>query len=135
MISRPPLAARPEAPQPTAPRPATHPSPATSEPTRPAHQRGTDPLEEAATLFRALGNPLRLAILDQLFDGPRCVHELVAALGVSQPLVSQHLRVLRSADLLRSHRRGRETVYRLADDHVHHIVADALAHITEAADS
>jgi len=87
--------------------------------------------ESAADLFRALGNPRRLAILGELQAGPLCVHELVDALDLPQPLVSQHLRVLRSADLLRSERRGREALYHLADDHVHHIVSDALAHVAE----
>ncbi len=88
-------------------------------------------LDETAQLFRALGNTTRVAIVDILGAGPRCVHELVDALGVDQPLVSQHLRVLRSANLLRTERRGREVLYSLADDHVAHIVRDALTHTCE----
>ena len=65
----------------------------------------------AAELLKALANPLRLQIVMALQDGPRCVHELVDELEVSQPLVSQHLRVLRSAHLLRTERRGREIAY------------------------
>lgn len=84
-----------------------------------------------AELLRALANPLRLAVVDQLHDGPRCVHELVDALGVSQPLVSQHLRVLRGARVITGERRGREVAYRLTDDHVAHIVGDALRHASE----
>ncbi|MFM7064301.1 MAG: ArsR/SmtB family transcription factor, partial [Actinomycetes bacterium] len=64
-----------------------------------------------AALFKALGNPTRVAIVDVLSDGPRCVHELVRTLGVDQPLVSQHLRVLRDVDLLSTERRGKEVVY------------------------
>ena len=85
----------------------------------------------AAELLKALANPLRLQIVLALRDGPRCVHELVDELGASQPLVSQHLRVLRGARLLRSERRGREVAYSLEDDHVLHIAADALAHADE----
>jgi ArsR family transcriptional regulator, zinc-responsive transcriptional repressor len=87
--------------------------------------------ESAAELFKALANPLRLAILEQLSGGPRCVHELVDSLQVNQPLVSQHLRVLRSARLVSAERRGRETAYALEDDHVAHIVADAIKHASE----
>ena len=90
-----------------------------------------DDLEAASALLRALANPHRLAIVRALAEGPRCVHELVDALGVSQPLVSQHLRVLRAEDLVTAQRRGRETAYALADHHVTHIVDDAVAHARE----
>ncbi|MCC5953240.1 MAG: winged helix-turn-helix transcriptional regulator [Acidimicrobiia bacterium] len=88
-------------------------------------------LRETAALFKALANPVRLAIVDALRTSPRCVHELVDVLGVAQPLVSQHLRVLRAARLLTGERRGREVVYALADHHVSHIVEDALDHAAE----
>jgi DNA-binding transcriptional ArsR family regulator len=91
-----------------------------------------DDLPAAAELLRALASPHRLAIVRALAGGPRCVHELVDALGVSQPLVSQHLRVLRAGDLVRAQRRGREIAYALADHHVTHIVEDAISHVGEA---
>ncbi len=94
-----------------------------------------DDLESASVLLRALASPHRLAIVRALADGPRCVHELVTALGVSQPLVSQHLRVLRAADLVGAERRGREMAYALADHHVTHIVEDAVAHAGEGVPS
>jgi DNA-binding transcriptional ArsR family regulator len=89
-------------------------------------------LQEATQLLKALANPLRLAVVVELGQGPRCVHELVQALEVTQPLVSQHLRVLREAHLVASERRGREIVYSLQDDHVAHIVGDAVHHAKEA---
>ncbi len=69
----------------------------------------------------------------QLRSSPRCVHELVDALGVTQPLISQHLRVLKAAGVVRGDRRGREVVYRLVDDHLAHIVVDAVEHAEEDA--
>jgi ArsR family transcriptional regulator, zinc-responsive transcriptional repressor len=87
--------------------------------------------EVAAELLRNLANPVRLAILSRLSTEPHCVHELVEQLALSQPLVSQHLRILRTAGLVVGERRGRETAYRLADDHVAHIVADAIVHAGE----
>jgi DNA-binding transcriptional ArsR family regulator len=97
------------------------------------HIRRVDPVgyEPAAALLKALVAPMRLALVDLLSEGPRCVHELVGALDASQPLVSQHLKVLRSAGLVATTRRGREVVYRLADDHVAHVVRDAVAHARE----
>ncbi|WP_219416285.1 ArsR/SmtB family transcription factor [Pseudonocardia nigra] len=85
-------------------------------------------LTAAAELFRVLAAEVRLAIVLELVAAPRSVQELVGALGVRQPLVSQHLRVLRAARLVTAERRARERVYRLVDDHVRHIVADALEH-------
>jgi DNA-binding transcriptional ArsR family regulator len=85
----------------------------------------------ASVLLRALAAPVRLAVVDELASGPRCVHELVDALGVSQSLISQHLRVLRDNRLVRAERRGKEMAYSLADQHVVHIVHDAITHSQE----
>ncbi|MGC5032620.1 ArsR/SmtB family transcription factor [Micromonospora sp. DT229] len=92
---------------------------------------GYDAYEGASELLRALSAPIRLAIVSQLAGGERCVHELVDTLGVTQPLVSQHLRVLRGAGVVRGSRRGREIAYSLVDEHVAHIVADAVSHAGE----
>ena len=89
-------------------------------------------LGAACDLLRALGTPHRLAIVLELATGPRCVHELVQSLGISQSLTSQHLRVLRSNGLVVGARRGKETAYSLADEHVAHIARDALVHGAEA---
>lgn len=85
----------------------------------------------AGNLLRALTAPVRLAVIDLLADHAYCVHELVDAIGAPQPLVSQHLRVLRGAGLVRTSRRGREAVYELTDVHAAHIVRDAVAHASE----
>ncbi|GAA4551004.1 ArsR/SmtB family transcription factor [Amycolatopsis samaneae] len=88
-------------------------------------------LADAGDLLRALAAPVRIAIVLQLREADRCVHELVDALDVAQPLISQHLRVLKTAGVVRGERRGREVVYQLADDHLSHIVVDAVAHVQE----
>jgi DNA-binding transcriptional ArsR family regulator len=88
-------------------------------------------LNDAGDLLRALAAPVRIAIVLQLRAADRCVHELVDALDVAQPLISQHLRVLKTAGVVQGERRGREVVYRLADDHLAHIVVDAVAHVQE----
>jgi DNA-binding transcriptional ArsR family regulator len=90
-----------------------------------------DGYEAAGELLRALAAPVRIRIVTELAGGPRCVHELVDTIGVPQPLVSQHLRVLRGAGIVRGSRRGREIAYALTDDHVAHIVADAVSHAKE----
>jgi ArsR family transcriptional regulator len=88
-------------------------------------------LADACELLRALGTPHRLAIVLELAERPRCVHELVDAIGISQSLASQHLRVLRTTGLVTGVRRGKETVYTLSDEHVAHIARDAVTHGSE----
>jgi ArsR family transcriptional regulator len=89
-------------------------------------------LAAAGDLLRALAAPVRIAIVLELLAGSRCVHDLVDAIGVAQPLVSQHLRILKSAGVVHGERQGREVVYSLVDDHLAHIVVDAVAHAEEA---
>jgi DNA-binding transcriptional ArsR family regulator len=90
-------------------------------------------LTAAGDLLRALAAPVRIAIVLELRESEQCVHELVAALGVTQPLISQHLRVLKSAGVVAGEKHGREVVYRLVDEHLAHIVVDAVIHAEEAA--
>jgi ArsR family transcriptional regulator, zinc-responsive transcriptional repressor len=98
-----------------------------------SHMSTPTELEPVSALFKALGSPLRLAVVTALDEaGPLCVHELVSRLGVPQPLVSQHLRVLREADVVRGVRRGKEIAYEIADAHVAHVVRDAVRHTSEA---
>jgi ArsR family transcriptional regulator len=91
----------------------------------------TESLADAGELLRALAAPVRISLVLRLRESEACVHELVDALGLAQPLVSQHLRVLKSAGVVASTRRGREIAYHLMDEHLAHIVADAVAHVEE----
>jgi ArsR family transcriptional regulator len=88
-------------------------------------------LHNAGDLLRALAAPVRIAIVLQLRESSRCVHELVDALAVAQPLVSQHLRILKSAGVVAGERSGREVRYRLVDHHLSDIVLAAVAHAGE----
>ncbi len=88
-------------------------------------------VEQVARFYKALGNPLRVQILLRLITDPACVHDLTEATQASQPLVSQHLRVLRGERLVTAQRSGKEVVYQLADTHVAHILRDAITHIQE----
>lgn len=91
----------------------------------------TEALVSAAELFKALGNESRLRILHLLDSEPLSVGNLVALTGMSQPLVSQHLRTLRNVGLVSSERVGKGVIYDVADVHVAHIVRDALEHTQE----
>jgi ArsR family transcriptional regulator, virulence genes transcriptional regulator len=71
-----------------------------------------------AEVLKTLASPRRLEILHRLSEGPCEVGRLADELGISQPNVSQHLAVLRSAGVVESERDGREVRYRLADPEV-----------------
>lgn len=67
----------------------------------------------ATTVFDAIAAPRRREILDLLRDGERSVGDLVSHFSVSQPAISQHLRVLRDVGLVTTRREGRQRFYRL----------------------
>jgi DNA-binding transcriptional ArsR family regulator len=61
----------------------------------------------------ALGDPTRRLLFERLRQGPCSVTELMSIVPVSQPAVSQHLKVLRDAELVRVEKRGRQRIYHL----------------------
>ena len=73
----------------------------------------TSGCERLALLMQALASPVRLCILGMLARKSLCVKVIAADLAVSQPAVSQHLRVLRQAGLVAAHKSGYYVHYRL----------------------
>ena len=82
---------------------------------------------EAAEIASALSDPLRLAVLHRLIEGPATVSDIVEATGESQPKVSNHLSVLRERNLVTARRSGRQIVYRLRNPSVAQVVESLLA--------
>lgn len=68
---------------------------------------------ECAGVLRAMGNETRLSILRCLFDQPRSVSEICAALDIEQYFASRHLAVLRNAGLVHHRRDGQRVIYTL----------------------
>jgi DNA-binding transcriptional ArsR family regulator len=66
-----------------------------------------------ADAFNAVAEPRRRQILDALAGGERAVNDLVAVLGLAQPQVSKHLRVLREVGAVQVREAGRQRLYRL----------------------
>ena len=66
-----------------------------------------------ADAFNAIAEPRRRAILDVLAGGEHAVNDLVAVLGLTQPQVSKHLRVLREVGAVDVRDEGRQRLYRL----------------------
>ena len=68
-------------------------------------------MERIVRLFKALSNDVRLEILSLLAQGPLCVNALVSRLNVSQPAVSQHLKILENAGLVKGSKMGYRVHY------------------------
>lgn len=82
-------------------------------------------LAEMAQLFRLLGHPLRLQLLEALARDEACVCHLVCAFGLRQPHVSQQLAELRRAGLVAVRHEHNYVYYRLANDELRNLIAHA----------
>ena len=72
----------------------------------------------SAEIARAMSDPKRICVLEQLADGERSVSDLSREAGCAVPNMSQHLAVLRASGLVMSRRTGSTVLYRLADERV-----------------
>jgi len=70
-------------------------------------------LRQRTAVYKALGHPARLRMVDALGDGERCVCELVEVAGLAWSTVSRHLAILKKAGILEDEKRGQQVFYRL----------------------
>ncbi len=82
-----------------------------------------------ADTMQALSTPSRVRILGRLRAGASSVNELAEAVGMESSAVSQQLRVLRHLGFVVGRREGRRVVYDLHDDHVAHLLEEAIGHV------
>lgn len=75
-------------------------------------------LPMVAQRFKALGEPARLALLNELRQGPRTVSDLMEATGLTQANASRHLKLLMTLGFLSRERDGHHVYYQLADREV-----------------
>jgi len=71
----------------------------------------TDLCKEIANMGKGIGNENRYRILEALMKGPLPVGEIARKVDIPQPAVSQHLKVLKSANLVEDERQGQEVLY------------------------
>ena len=90
--------------------------------------RDVDALTE---IFRVLGDPTRVRILDALATSELCVGDIAERLSLSESAVSHQLRLLRSARIVRHRRDGRMIFYALDDKHVLTLFRQGLRHVQE----
>jgi DNA-binding transcriptional ArsR family regulator len=82
-----------------------------------------------ANTMQALATPSRVRILGCLRAGALSVNELAIAVEMEASAVSQQLRLLRHLGFVVGHRDGRRVVYDLHDDHVAHLLDEAISHV------
>jgi len=79
-------------------------------------------LSKEAKIFKALSDVIRLKILRALSERDFCVCELEYIIGLSQPTISYHLKILENAGLVRGRTKGRWTFYSIANENVNHLL-------------
>jgi ArsR family transcriptional regulator len=72
--------------------------------------------EKAAELFAVLSTPIRLRIIGELCQGEKSVGQLLEAIEVAQPNMSQHLNIMYRAGVVGKRRQGAQVFYRIADE-------------------
>lgn len=88
-----------------------------------------DQTTELAETFGLLADPTRLSIVITCMDHERSAGEIADRLGSSASLTSHHLRLLRSARILKSERRGKQVFYAMADECVHSVLKIMIEHL------
>lgn len=90
-------------------------------------------VSQLADLFSLMGDTSRLRIILCCLHDAISVSDIASQLGLSQSLVSHHLRLLKAARMVKSDRRGKQVFYTAADQHVQCVIEDMAAHISEPA--
>jgi DNA-binding transcriptional ArsR family regulator len=93
---------------------------------------GPRTVEALANIFRVLGDPTRVRILDALSGGELCVCDIASLVGISESAVSHQLRLLRSMRLVRPRRAGRLVYYAVDDQHILELLKQASTHVEES---
>ncbi|MEO7190412.1 MAG: metalloregulator ArsR/SmtB family transcription factor [Vicinamibacterales bacterium] len=88
-------------------------------------------IESVSDVFKLLGDPTRVRLLDALSHGERCVCDLAVLVGTTESAISHQLRLLRAARLVRVRRVGRMAYYTLDDHHVIGLLHDTRKHVEE----
>lgn len=88
-------------------------------------------LRWVAELFKVMGDPSRLRIVNALLLMDMCVCDLASLLKMSPSAVSHQLQILRQNDLVKWQRKGKEVFYSLDDEHVSNVFYQGLVHVNE----
>lgn len=86
-------------------------------------------MKSVTRVFKALADPTRRQILQELKAGDLSAGEITARFPISGPSISRHLSILKGADLVEERREGNRIVYQLEPEHVAEVVGDFLSAI------
>jgi len=75
-----------------------------------------------AKIFKAISDPVRLEIIEFLHRGERCVCEIFPHVGIVQPLVSRHLKILKDCGLVKERREGNRRLYSVTDSRIFEVI-------------
>jgi len=75
-----------------------------------------------AKIFKALADPVRLKIIEFLRNGEKCVCEIVPHVGISQPLVSRHLAILKRSGLVKCRKEGNRRLYSVTNPAIFKVI-------------
>lgn len=88
-----------------------------------------DEIKRLSGIFKALGDPTRIQILNALFEDELCVCDLVEILGMTQSAISHQLGTLRKLHLVKYRKQGRMVFYSVDDEHIYNLFSQSLSHI------
>ena len=86
--------------------------------------------EKTAKIFKALGDPNRIAILKMLHSGEKCACKLLEELNIGQSTLSHHMKILCDAEIVKGRKEGKWTHYSFNDEGINN-AKDILNDITE----
>ena len=75
-----------------------------------------------AKIFKALADPVRLEIIEFLRNGEKCVCEIIPYVGIAQPLVSRHLKILKNTGLVKVRKEGNRRYYSVTDPRIFRVI-------------
>lgn len=95
------------------------------------HPKRSNDYRFKAKVFNALSDSMRLEILEYLRDGEKCVCEIVPHLGLIQPVVSRHLKILKDCGLVKDRKDGTRRLYSITEPKIFEIIDAAKPELLE----
>ena len=92
------------------------------------HQINEQTVQRVSQIFKALGDPTRIRILNLICCDEMSVNDMAEQLGMNQSAVSHQLRLLKTLEIVKFRREGTTLFYSVADDHILHLLHQAIEH-------
>jgi ArsR family transcriptional regulator, zinc-responsive transcriptional repressor len=92
------------------------------------HQINEQTVQRVSQIFKALGDPTRIRILNLICCEEMSVNDMAEQLGMNQSAVSHQLRLLKTLEIVKFRREGTTLFYSVADDHILHLLHQAIEH-------